>query len=228
MGWWKVDEKIELGDGPLDIAGDLLGQIAQEYIDDLGRKPTLAEMVRILEEGLRNEAETCCEDGERLSFSITFKTKPRPKKQSIRVGDIFAVPLPNNMYGFGYVTPQDLFVEFFLLCSTKIPSLEYFRDAERFRPRFMISMDAVRSREWKIVRYLPFENADSYPLQQFLMGVKVTCGNQSSNGFIDVSSESRPATDEELLGLPKLSIANEKYVIEYLEKIFDRHNVKNE
>ena len=218
MGWWKVDYGIELGDGPLDLAGEFLSRFAQEYVDDLGRKPKLAEIVRTIEEALQSEAEDLFEEGDRASVSLSMKTKPRPTKQPIRVGDIFSVPLSGDRFGFGYLTPQRYLVEFFRVKSAKVPGMENFRQAERIRPRFLVDLTPLEKWKWKVVRHLPLQSEDFIP-ERFIVGAQVTCGHDDNNGFFEVSSKLRPATEDEQQSFPKLSLVNEPFLVQYLEKL---------
>jgi hypothetical protein len=218
MGWWKVDDGIELGDGPLDLAEEFLSRFAQEYLDDLSRKPKLAEIVRTIEEALQIEAEELIEEGGRAIVSLSVKTKPRPKKQPIRVGDIFSVPISDDCFGFGYLTPQRSLVELFRLKSAKVPGIEHFREAERIRPRFLVDLTPLEKWKWKVVRNLPLQSEDFVPAQ-FIVGAQITCGHDYNNGFIEVSSKLRPATNDEQQRFLKLSLVNEPFLVQYLDKL---------
>lgn len=217
MGWWKAEREIELGDGPLDLADEFLGRLAQEYVDDLGRKPRLAEVLRTLEAILERRADEFVQDGEEFLVSeISAKMKRRPKKQPLRVGDIFAVPLSGGMFAFGHLTPQRSFGEFFRLKSKKAPSAESLRSVERIRLPFLIDLEPLEAWRWKVVGHLPYDRAAFVP-QHFLVGGQATCGDEEQKGFVDVSSRLRPATAADSQHLPKMSIANEAYLVADLE-----------
>lgn len=53
MGWWKVQgtENV-LGDGPLDILGAAVAEVAKEYQASFKRRPTKAEWEILLTEAL--------------------------------------------------------------------------------------------------------------------------------------------------------------------------------
>jgi hypothetical protein len=55
MGWWKIDDKNVVGDGPLDTLGDALSMVKEEYAAQFGRKPTKEEWERLLSLALGHE-----------------------------------------------------------------------------------------------------------------------------------------------------------------------------
>src|SRR5262245_32875389 len=107
MGWWKLDDGRVVGDGPLDLAEEFLSDVSREYLNDQRRKPTLEEILASLAAVLRNRADEFTEDSADVVIEdLLAKTRKRPKKQQIQVGDVFAVPLGDGSLGFGRVTPQ--------------------------------------------------------------------------------------------------------------------------
>lgn len=218
MGWWNVGRDIELGDGPLDLADEFLGRLAQEYVDDLGRKPRLVEILRTLEAILQRRADEFVQDGEQFLVSeISAKTKRRPKKQPFRVGDVFAVPLSGGMLALGQLTPQRSFAEFFCLKIKKLPSAETLRATERIRLPLLIDLEPLEAWRWKVVTHLPYDRTTFVP-QHFLIGGQATCGDEERSGFVDVSSRLCPAAPGDFQHLPKMSIANEAYLVAELER----------
>jgi hypothetical protein len=213
MGWWKVDGQSELGDGALDLADNFLARITHEYVSDLGRKPTLAEVLRTLEATLERRADEFVEDGEQFVVTGLFaKTKRRPKKQQLRVGDIFAVPLPGGVLAFGHLTPQRSFVEFFYVKGKTAPRTESLRSIDRIRLPFLVDLEPLETWRWKLVGYMPYDRASFVP-QHFLIGGQTTCGEEEKNGFLDVSSRLCPATAPDSKDLPRMSIANEAFLV---------------
>ncbi len=49
MGWWTIPETNNvIGDRPLDLLGEAVSSVVQEYTSALGRRPTKAEWEAML------------------------------------------------------------------------------------------------------------------------------------------------------------------------------------
>lgn len=53
MGWWSTEDELLLGDRPADILGAAYAEIVSLYEAEAGRKPTRAELQRLVEFTLR-------------------------------------------------------------------------------------------------------------------------------------------------------------------------------
>lgn len=53
MGWWTTENNLLLGDGPADILGIAYQNITRLYEVEMSRKPTRAELRRLIEFTLR-------------------------------------------------------------------------------------------------------------------------------------------------------------------------------
>jgi len=108
MGWWTVDSsrgELYVGDEPLDFVGDLLKNLARVYVEDLGRKPKLDEVCKLLELGLSTADDYLNDAGSIEVTAIQARTKKRRKRQPFEIGDFFAVPLASDprRNGFGRI-----------------------------------------------------------------------------------------------------------------------------
>jgi hypothetical protein len=84
MGWWTVDSsrgELYVGDEPLDFVGDLLKNLARVYVEDLGRRPKLDEVCKLLELGLSTADDYLSGAGNIEVAAIQARTKKRRKRQ---------------------------------------------------------------------------------------------------------------------------------------------------
>ena len=64
MGWWTDEIGRTLRDGPLDIIMDAsLEEIADEYLAEQGRKPTLEELLQVISLALKDRVGEITSDG---------------------------------------------------------------------------------------------------------------------------------------------------------------------
>jgi hypothetical protein len=219
MGWWKLEDGTLVGDGPLDAVEHFLRTISQEYQSDQGRKPDLNELIKLLSLVLRERSDEFtrdCDELEVIGFSV--KTKARPKKRTLRIGDVFAIPLGDGKYAFGILTPQSGFAEFFKLVSVTMPSIRELKNTSRFRLPVMFSTEALERRQWKILGNIPFD-IPMFRMHQFRIGGRITNGvTVVKDGFIDCSSSLRLATVEELESVPEFCISGNEVLIDRLRR----------
>jgi hypothetical protein len=58
MGWWKVQGTDDIiGDGPLDVLGQCVSAIVDEYVAEFGRRPTPREWEALLQASLGADEE---------------------------------------------------------------------------------------------------------------------------------------------------------------------------
>jgi hypothetical protein len=131
MGWWSEEsdgDELIVGDEPLDAAGEAFDKIAASYLEEVGRKPTVSELARTLEQALMARFNDMLEGAKDKQLAgIRIKVKKKPKTQRISDGDHFSVPLPSGGYGCGRVKrfypPSTLLVEFLNSYSDSPPDL---------------------------------------------------------------------------------------------------------
>lgn len=107
MGWWNApgNDDIVVGDEVFDKTYHYLEALAGLYEEALGRKMTVDELATVLTIALQNHGGPDTFEGvEELEVSgVTIKTKKRPKRQRIQVGDVFVIPLEPGKWGFGRI-----------------------------------------------------------------------------------------------------------------------------
>jgi hypothetical protein len=106
MGWWtaRSDLEIVVGDDSYLHSVDFLKRHSDLYQEDLGRKPTLAEVLHGLQEALLYNGHQLLKDCAELDVKqVTAKTARRQKRQPFALGDYFAIPLRNGHHGFGRI-----------------------------------------------------------------------------------------------------------------------------
>jgi hypothetical protein len=107
MGWEPLDLKHPetqeiIGDKPFDQMADAIERIASIYQDEIGRKPTVNELVTTFRKALATRIDEVAQEGEDHELSsITFRLKKIPKRQQYRLGDILKGKLADgeNVYG---------------------------------------------------------------------------------------------------------------------------------
>lgn len=110
MGWWEDTENPEvvLGDEPFDLARRLLAETSRAYREGTGRKPTLGEFLRNVEDALRTSAHDYLSDcGDVEVGKLSAKTAKRKKRQEFEVGDLFSFPLPDGTSTYGRILLKD-------------------------------------------------------------------------------------------------------------------------
>lgn len=217
MGWWQSGDDL-LGDEPLDLTEEYLAAVARAYEEEAGRKPTVEELLACLTRVLGDRADEVVQGLEDSHLSaLVAKRKPRPRKESLSPGDVFVLPLGDGTKAYGRLSPQHGFAEFFRLRAGRSVSRREVRSAETLRFPFLIDLTPLQTRRWRIVGNIPYRPGE-FAVQRFRVGSQVTDGEHLRDGFIEVSSSMREGGSEELSGLPKLSIANEEYVVAVLKK----------
>lgn len=221
MGWWHAndeDEDLVIGDGPLDAAEDFLLAISSSYENELKRKPTLAEVIAILETILTRRADDIFAEANAITVSsLVARTKKRPKKRKLMPGDVFSFHFPDGAHGFAHLTPQNGVIEVFLVKSQRPVILSTIKEVERVRYPSLVNLDLLEEGGWSYLGNISYD--ETFEPQHFLIGDKVTCGDEKEEGFIFVSSATRLATDSELESLPRLAISPASFFIAWAEKV---------
>lgn len=223
MGWWKTDAGYIIGDGVLDLTEDFLREFSQEYNRELERQPTLEELLYCLKQVLRHSAEGQFADMTTVEVEeIVAKKKKRPRKQLLKPGGVFSIPLANGMLAFGRLTPQAGVMEFFDLTSKKVVPVSALSSSGRFTFPFLISTEALEQWDWRVFDELPYRDGE-FKIHLFRVAGQVACGTGMRKGFLDSSTSLRPATAEELAEVPEFGIVT----TELLRKRLMERLVKN-
>jgi hypothetical protein len=155
-----------------------------------------------------------------LMVTTNQHSKHQQKKRIPKPGDVFAIPLDTNLYGFGRLTPQSGFAEFFNITNNEILSIDVLKNFSAIEFPFMITLKAIKTGQWKIIGNMPY---DIFFPRLFRIAGQITCGKKLVDGFLDVTSELRLATLEEINSVPEFSICTINYLI---KNIID--NIHNE
>ncbi|MFC7420735.1 Imm26 family immunity protein [Iodobacter arcticus] len=105
MGWWNIPDQKDavIGDAVLDSIRHFLKEFSHEYIEDLGRKPTLLELEYALSLAFKVNVDDEIASGmEELEIKqVVLKTAKRPKRFKPILGDLFAFRYDEQRYCFG-------------------------------------------------------------------------------------------------------------------------------
>jgi hypothetical protein len=209
MGWWidKVDGKeLIVGDGPYDVLTAALQQVAEEYLEEWDRKPTLAELTHALEVVLAAHLERYTADGDTLELeALKAKTKKRRKSQAYQVGDFFAIPLSDGRYAFGRILSDlmeeqmGMLVGIYNSVNTRILTQQELRGLPFMFIPFYSSDEGWATWRWRIIGHLPLaEHEFIYP--------KFKQGDEHRGWKLVDRNQTRSATNEEVEGLEYCSL----------------------
>ena len=113
MGWSPLDpdmpsDESVIGDESFDLVSECFRQVAAVYKRDIGRKPSLRELVGTAKAVLAAQLQDHTSDGDTAELTgLTFKTKPVPRRQKFAVGDVLRAKAANDQPIFGRVFEID-------------------------------------------------------------------------------------------------------------------------
>lgn len=196
MGWWREggETEIILGDEPFDHSIRLLRDVSASYQQEIGRRPTLAEFLRNLEDALRLTAHEHLHDFDETEVrQLSAKTVKRKKRQDFSVGDYFAIPLMNGHYGFGRIIWKG-FAYLISVLDVVSDRIKTARELTGVRPLFHVHVTSEAWDDWKW-KVLGSDGTDVSPdaaLPPFQMGDDVS-GWRISTGKLTRSATAREA-----------------------------------
>jgi len=107
MGWWSPAGRdgVAVGDEVFDRTYRYLEEVTALYREGVGRAPTVEELATVLTVALQNHGGSETFEGvdELEVSSVAIKTKKRPKRPRLQVGDVFTIPLEAGKWGFGRI-----------------------------------------------------------------------------------------------------------------------------
>jgi hypothetical protein len=107
MGWWSIPEKssVHVGDEAFSLTYRYLDELRELYVEALGRKPTVEELGALwgIALAVHGGPAELSDMEEREVTSVVVRTKKRPPRQVVQVGDVFAIPLGPREFGFGRI-----------------------------------------------------------------------------------------------------------------------------
>lgn len=181
MAWWTEKfegKKIESGDDALGLVHYALEEICRLYMDEVGRKPTTAELRYALGKMLDTAGPDLFEDLEaKIVTGVAFKTKKTPKIQKYAVGDYFAIRLKTGEHCYGRILhkgPAGHLVEIYDFRTRSPVTLEQLLSAERkiVLNKHVHSLAAFRAGRWKILGHRDLE--PDIELPKFRLGSRYT------------------------------------------------------
>jgi hypothetical protein len=211
MGWWTADVNSEayIGDEPLDLVDEMLQALVRVYEANLGRKPKLSEVMRLLELSLGTATEVYLADGNEIAISaIQARTRKRRRRQPFQEGDFFAVPLRSEpkRYGFGRVIGfhEDFgsLILIFNVVSGRVLHPEELSDFPAlFPPIFCGDAEALAAWRWKVIPG-DLVTEGEYPVPRFKLG-----GLIPGEGWrVWEAGQEYMATEDDVKDLEKLSL----------------------
>ncbi|SEN66050.1 immunity 26/phosphotriesterase HocA family protein [Lihuaxuella thermophila] len=209
MGFWEEErqgEKILIGDEPLDILTDAFQQIANHYQTDVGRKPTILELEKLIELALEGQEGYQADMGGFLISECKLKKKKKSKRIQWKPGDVFAIPLnEGEVYGYGMVVKgksqtDDLYIEYYRLFTENVLSITEIKRKEKpYLFTANTGFTYILSGLWKKIGTLPF-NEGEYQLPDFY-GVDETPFSNKKVYYIVKGSSDDP--DARVYGVSK-------------------------
>src|SRR5215211_7807995 len=85
----------DLKDHCFVLATEALDEIVAAFVDEMGRKPSVAELCEILTEGARSHSGHLLVDGPNRSITISGSVQPDRRRRP-NTGDLFRVPLSDG------------------------------------------------------------------------------------------------------------------------------------
>jgi hypothetical protein len=94
-----------VGDEAFSLTYRYLDELRELYVEALGRKPTVEELGALwgIALAVHGGPAELSDMEEREVTSVAVRTKKRPPRQIVQVGDVFAIPLGPDKFGFGRI-----------------------------------------------------------------------------------------------------------------------------
>ena len=161
MGWWQLPEadSVHLGDEAFDITYQYLDDLSALYAGAFGRKITVEELRALWSMALQIYGPKVLNEFEAKEVvSVAIKTAKRKKRQPFKVGDVFAIPLEEGLYGFGRILNLEgswEVVEIFAYVSRFPRYSPDIVDAGRLLPPVTVDVRAFEDWKWKVIHSEP-------------------------------------------------------------------------
>lgn len=143
---------VELNDNVFVDAGDLLSRIARRIADGTGEPPTLADLVKVLGQGLRSAGDGSLADVGPDDLSGLSVVKPRAAKRA-KPGDLVAIPAEDDRHHLAVALARDVWgtaLGLFKGTHRALPvSPSHHPDIEKHPVH--VDDEAVASGRWRIV-----------------------------------------------------------------------------
>jgi len=167
MGWWAIpgNETVEVGDDVFSATYRYLEEITEMYQEGLGRRLTVADLEGLLTIALQVHGgpETFSGVEELEVASVTIKTKKRPKRQRIAVGDVFTFPIAAGKWAFGRIVNLYKSWDLVEIYAHVAPEPRYSPEvtaAGPIAPPILIEPEEVFSKSrWRVIHHDPTYDA---------------------------------------------------------------------
>jgi hypothetical protein len=186
MGWWSPagNDGITVGDEVFSATYRYLEEVRALYQEALGRPMTVDELATVLTIALQNHGGPETFHGvEELEVSaVTIKTKKRPSRPRLQVGDVFTIPLEPGVWGFGRIVNLAKswnLVEVFAYVSREPRFTPAATSAERLFPPITVNMDEAfvdGDGRWRVIHSQPGFTCSDLDELEYAVG---DAGNQT-------------------------------------------------
>lgn len=129
----------------------------------------------------------------------------KKRKRRVKLGDIYAIPLPNGMYAFGRVL-KDAGIAIYKYTSNNIKDIPV---SEEYQFIVGVYKDVLQNGIWTVVSNRPFNNEEeSWPPKQYIY--------DKINGSYSIyyKGEITPSTQEECQGLERAAVWDEHHIVD--------------
>lgn len=129
----------------------------------------------------------------------------KKRRKKVKLGDVYAIPLPNGMYAFGRVM-RDAGISIYKYIGNSVEDIPKTEEVQ-----FVVGVykDVLQSGIWTVVCNRPFNNEEeSWPPKQYII--------DKINGSYSLyfKGEIIPSTQDECEGLEKASIWDAHHIID--------------
>jgi hypothetical protein len=129
----------------------------------------------------------------------------KKRKRRVKLGDIYAIPLPNGMYAFGRVM-RDAGIAIYKYIGS---SVEDIPKTEEYQFIVGVYKDVLQGGAWTVVGNRPFNNEEeSWPPKEYIL--------DQINGSYRIyhKGEMIPSTQEECEGLEEATVWDAHHIID--------------
>lgn len=137
------------------------------------------------------------------------------RRRRLKIGDVYAIPLPNEKYAFGKVFKDAGFGIYGHIGD----SIDDLPDKEDFLFNVGVYKDVLTSGKWDVVENRPFSSEEeAFPPPKYMQD-KI-----SGEYSIYHKGEIKEATKEECVGLEVASVWDEQHIIDRIMGVNKWHN----
>ncbi len=212
MGWWK-EKDMTIGDEPIDLFRLCLEDVINSYEKDLGKKPTVEEILQCLTHVFSLFGRIALPDlGDREVTSILIRTKKLGKVQKYGVGDCFAIPVKKG-FRYGRIiqeTSAGQLIEIIDLHTDHLLTFPQFLEKAKkvITWKHVNDIIAFHNRRWRIIGKLEIPKTFEYP--RFYVGSKY--------GFFKIvqGNEENVVNVQDLAGIEPVIMFGPQYIEEML------------